>query len=138
MTTLSSLGLGTSPSLSNLHLDASLEGMNPFFSRPWRRISWIELAGNDTIDARNEPERREEEETTEGRGPERRKDTVSETEPERTLPLFMRVGRGQSQTSRQGTTHGPGDASSIEQGDHVFCRTTLPEVEHQEDTLRQI
>jgi hypothetical protein len=62
MTTSSSLGHGTSPSLSNLHLKTSFRGMNPFFSRPWRRLSQIELAGNDAIHTGSKSERHKEEE----------------------------------------------------------------------------
>lgn len=41
-----------SPSLSSLHPETSIGGMNPFFSRLRRRLSRIELAGNDALDTR--------------------------------------------------------------------------------------
>jgi hypothetical protein len=47
MTTSLSPGRGTSPSPSSIHPKTSLEGRNPFFSRPRRRLSRIKETRND-------------------------------------------------------------------------------------------
>jgi hypothetical protein len=121
MTTSSSLGWGTLPSTSNLHLETSFGGMNAFFSRPRRRLPGSSRLG--TTPCARDARRHNIRKASKGgrRKSLKRKNTVSVTDPEHSPSLFIQSHRRQSSTWKVGPPQmAPGDPP-LQTKDYLGC-----------------